>query len=239
MEDVEALGIKLAVVLHAEEEGAGAFEFGVVEGALRTFEVDDDFFLDPGGEIARDLRFSAAYQEMFDALGEARAGGGVGLVVVKAFERGLAAEEAGLGEGEEAPEVEETVFDGRAGEDEAVGGAEGASGGRGGAGGVLDVLAFVEDDGVPALGREGVGVEAELSVVGDQEVSAQGGERGAGGARGGFGVRGLRFGGDEGRSERGGGEARGEAGGLELPVDHDGFGADDEDAEGFRGGGAR
>ena len=82
---------------------------------MRTFEVDDDFFLDPGGEITGDLGFSAAYQEMFDALGEARAGGGVGLVVVKAFERGLAAEEAGLGEGEEAPEIEETVFDGRAG----------------------------------------------------------------------------------------------------------------------------
>lgn len=74
---------------------------------------------------------------MFDALGEAGAGGGVELVVIEAFERGLAAEEAGLGEGEEAPEIEEAVFDGSAGEDEAVGGAEGAGGGRGGAGGFL------------------------------------------------------------------------------------------------------
>lgn len=145
---------------------------------------------------------------MFDALGEAGAGGGVELVVIEAFERGLAAEEAGLGEGEEAPEIEEAVFDGSAGEDEAVGGAEGAGGGRGGAGGVFDVLAFVEDDGVPSLGREGVGVEAELSVVGDQEVSAQGGELGVGGGSGGFGVWGLGFGGEEGRGEGGGGEAR-------------------------------
>lgn len=60
LEDVEALGIELAVVLHTEQEGAGAFEFGVVEGALRTFEVDDDFFLDASGKITGDLGFSAA-----------------------------------------------------------------------------------------------------------------------------------------------------------------------------------
>jgi hypothetical protein len=63
---------------------------------------------------------------MFDALGEAGAGGGVGLVVVEALEGSLAAEKAGLREGEEAPEVEEAIFDGRAGEDEAVGRARAA-----------------------------------------------------------------------------------------------------------------
>ena len=52
---------------------------------------------------------------MFDALGEAGAGGRVEFVVVEAFERALAAEEAGLREGEEAPEIEEAVFDGRTG----------------------------------------------------------------------------------------------------------------------------
>ena len=55
LEDVEALGIEIAVVVHAEEEGAGAFEFGVVEGALGAFEFDDDFFLDAGREVAGDL----------------------------------------------------------------------------------------------------------------------------------------------------------------------------------------
>ena len=60
LEDVEALGIELAVVLHSEEEGAGAFEFGVVEGALGAFEFDDDFFLDAGREVAGDLGLGAA-----------------------------------------------------------------------------------------------------------------------------------------------------------------------------------
>jgi hypothetical protein len=167
LEDVEALGVEIAGAFHAEEEGAGAFELGVVEGALGAFEFDDEFFLNARGEVAGDLGFGAAEEEVFHALGEARAGGGVGLVVVEAFEGGLAAEEAGLGEGEEAPEIEEAVFDGGAGEDEAVRGAEGAGGGGGGAGGVFDVLAFVEDDGVPGFGGEGFGVEAELGVVGD------------------------------------------------------------------------
>ena len=53
---------------------------------------------------------------------EAGEGLRVGFVELAA-EAGLVAEEAGLGEGEEAPEVGEAVFDGRAGEDEAVFGA--------------------------------------------------------------------------------------------------------------------
>ena len=73
---------------------------------------------------------------MTDAAVKAREGLGVGLVVLAA-EGGLRAEEAGLREGEEAPEIGEAILDRRAGEDEAVGGAEGASGGRGGAGLVL------------------------------------------------------------------------------------------------------
>jgi hypothetical protein len=57
--------------------------------------------------------------------------------------------------------------------------------------GVLDVLGFVEDDGVPPLGAERLGGGAELGVVDDDEV-----RRGRDGAAG---------------AERGGDERGGEA----------------------------
>jgi hypothetical protein len=60
LEDVETLGIEIAVVFYAEKKDAGAFEFGVVEGALGAFEFDDDFFLDAGREVAGDLGLGAA-----------------------------------------------------------------------------------------------------------------------------------------------------------------------------------
>jgi hypothetical protein len=174
LKDVEALGVEIAVIFYAEEQGARAFEFGVVKSALGAGEVDFEVLLDARGEVAGDLIFCAAEEEVFDALGEAGAGGRVGLVVVEPAEGGLAAEEAGLGEGEEAPEIEEAILHGRAGEDEAVRGAEGAGSLGGGASGVFDVLAFVEDDCVPRLGGEGFGVEAELGVVEDEELRADG-----------------------------------------------------------------
>ena len=167
------MGVELAVVFYAKEEGAGALEFGVVKSALGAGEVDFEVLLDARGEVAGDLIFCAAEEEVFDALGEAGAGGRVGLVVVQPAEGGLAAEEAGLREGEETPKIEEAVFERRAGEDEAVGGAESAGGLGGGAGGVFYILGFVEDDGVPALGGEGFGVEAELGIVEDQELRAK------------------------------------------------------------------
>ncbi len=110
---------------------------------------------------------------MGDAAAETGEGGGIGLGVL-AFEGGLGAEEAGLGEGEEAPEIGEAVLDGRAGEDEAVARGEGAGDDGALARGVFDELTFVEHDGVPSDGLEPLGVKAELGVLRDEdELSAE------------------------------------------------------------------
>ena len=62
---------------------------------------------------------------MTDAAVKAREGIGVGLVVLAA-EGGLRAQEAGLREGEEAPEIGEAILYRRAGEDETMPAQEGA-----------------------------------------------------------------------------------------------------------------
>ena len=119
---MEADGVERLGRLDSEEVGAGAFELGVVEAALFAFEFDDDFVLGARGEVGRGLGFGAAEEEVADAAVEAGERCRVGFVILTA-EGGLVAEEAGLGEGEEAPEVGEAVFDGRAGQDNPVFGA--------------------------------------------------------------------------------------------------------------------
>ncbi len=57
---------------------------------------------------------------MADARGEAGVGGGGFLaVIIKTLEGILATEQPRLGEGEQAPKIEQPVFDGRAGEHDA------------------------------------------------------------------------------------------------------------------------
>ncbi len=229
LENIEALGVELAGAFNTEEKRAGAFEFGVVEAALIALEFDDEFFLDPWGEILGDLRLGPSEEKMFYTVGEALVGAsGVLFIIVEAFEGSLAAEEAGLGEGEEAPEIEEAIFDGSAGEDEALACTEGAGRLGGGTRGVFDVLAFVENYGVPGFAGEGLGVQPQLGIVGDEKMGFECGEWGGGRLGGGWAGGEV---GDEVGGEASGGEGGGEAGGLELPVDDDGLGADDEGAE--------
>jgi len=222
-EDVEAHGVEGAGGFDTEELGAGALEFGVVKGALFAVEIDEDDVFGARRELGGDLCLRAAQHEVADAAAEAGGGGGI-LDGILAAEAGLAAEETGLGEGEEAPEIEQAVLDGRAGEGDAVERGNRAGDGSGLARGVLDELGFVEDYGVPTVAVEPLGVEAELGVVDDEDRGAVGG---AGHTRG------------EGnqRRERLGGELRGEALGLGEPAVHDALGADDESAERFRGAG--
>ncbi len=59
-EDVEADGVEGAGGLDAEELGAGALQFGVVEFALGGFEFDDEVVFGAGGEIGGGLGFGAA-----------------------------------------------------------------------------------------------------------------------------------------------------------------------------------
>ena len=173
-EHVETHRVERALGLDSQKLGAGAFEFGVVKGALSAFELDDDLVLGAWGQIGRGLGLGAAEEKMPHAAMEAGESGGIGLVVLAA-ETGLVAEQAWLGEGEEAPEIGEAVFDRCAGKHETVTGAQRSRGDRDLASGVFDELALVEDDGIPLLGAELRGVEAELGVVGDENARAGGG----------------------------------------------------------------
>jgi len=78
-EDVEADGDEVAVVGDAEELGARALEFGVVELALFAFEFDDEVVFRARREIGRGLGLGAAEEEVADAAVEAGERGGVGL----------------------------------------------------------------------------------------------------------------------------------------------------------------
>ena len=111
-----------------------------------------------------------------DPAAETGSGGRI-LGGVLAAETSLGAEEAGLREGEETPEIKEAVFDGRTGQGDAVGGGDGARDGGGLAGRVFDELSLVENDSIPVVAVKPRGVKAELSVVDDEQGPAV---RGAG-----------------------------------------------------------
>jgi len=220
LEDVETLGVEFAGAMHAEENLAGAFELGVVEDALRSFEFAHDFFFDTGRQIAGDLGFRAAQQEVAHAGSETGARAfWIGAVVVEALEVALAAEQPGHREGEKTPKVEQPVFYGRAGEHEAVRGAKSAGGVGGGAAGIFNVLTFVENHDIPVTGGQSIRVETELGVVGDHEMCARTGSG-----------RVKRAQAERDRMQRGR-----ETGGFERPVCRHGFRANDERAKRFRG----
>ena len=130
---------------------------------------------------------------------------------------GAVAEDAGHGKAEDAPEIEQAILDGRAGEGEAVIGLQRAGGLGGLRVGVLDVLRLVEDRGLPGDLRDGRRKRAELRVVDDDDVGLlpRGRQRGGGfpgpAADAQAGIKALRLG---------------------DPVVGDGLGADDEAGQG-------
>ena len=77
-------------------------------------------------------------------------------------EGGAAAEQAGIEEIEEAPEIAGTVFDWRAGQSDAHGGLQGLHRLRGAAAAVFDGLRFIENDHAPGVREPGVGPLQEL-----------------------------------------------------------------------------
>ena len=81
------------------------------------------------------------------------------------------AENAGHGELEDGPEVEQAVLDRRSGESESTGCRKGAGGAGILRGRVFDVLRLVEDDCTPPDGAEFFLLGSELGVVDDEEVS--------------------------------------------------------------------
>ena len=110
--------------LERQEQLLGAFEFGAVEGLLLPFDFAEEIFLDAVGEVFGDLAFGAAEEEGADPGRESPAGEGVVFGIVEFGELGAVSEQAGHGEVHEAPQVQETVFDGGAGQHEAIARAE-------------------------------------------------------------------------------------------------------------------
>ena len=79
-------------------------------------------------------------------------------------------QEAWHGEGEETPQIEDSIFDRRTGNDDTVFGLEGACGFCRLRLRVLNVLPFVESGDGPFLFEEEGAVYAQLRVVGDEDV---------------------------------------------------------------------
>ena len=84
------------------------------------------------------------------------------------------AEEVGVEEVEDGPEVVEAVLDGGAGEGEAVRGGERAGGLGLAGGGVLDELGFIENEGLPLDAAEAGVVAPEITIGGEDDVDLTG-----------------------------------------------------------------
>ena len=154
----------------AQEELLGALEFGAVEGLLFAFDFAEEVFFDAVGQIPGDLTLGAAQEEGPDARGQAAAGKGIAFGVVEFGKLGAAAEDAGHGKGHEAPEVAEAILDGGAAQDQAMVGVQSAGDLRGLGAGIFDVLAFVENEGLPLDRDKGFAKQPELIVVDDVDV---------------------------------------------------------------------
>ena len=219
-ENVESLVVELLVRFEAKDELAGALEFGAIERALLTFHYAQQVLLDAVGQVLRDLHFCAPQQEWSHARGQSAAGERVILRVEAAEKMRPVAQRAGHGEGENAPEIQQTVFNGRAGEREAMLGLQRAGRLRGLRVGIFDVLSFVKNRRKPPHLPDGGPEEAQLRVIDDDEVGAF--------------ARGTEF---FGRFALPDADAQAGIKSLRLgaPVVGDGFWADDE--AGKRGGG--
>ena len=79
------------------------------------------------------------------ARGKASAGEGIILLVILAQEGGSISQDSRHGKREDAPEIQQAVFNGCAGKREAMAGLQGAGGLRGLGVGILDVLRFIQD----------------------------------------------------------------------------------------------
>ena len=170
LEDDEAVLAEAFVVLDPEKDLLDALEFGAVELLLGVLHFAEDVLLDLGWQVEGDFALGAAQEEGTEAGGEARLGMAVLPLVEIVAEVFPVAEDAGHREAHEAPDVEETVFDRRPGEDEAVAAGKGPRRlGRLGVG-ILDLLAFVEDHAEPVDPLQLVRAGAELAVVQHEEV---------------------------------------------------------------------
>lgn len=178
---VEAVPGAVADEFEASEEGedgamaivggAGVLGQGeVVGGGLGIGEGGVVLLGDAGRQVGENggIGLETTEEEVRDGAAEAV---GVGIAL---GEVATGAEEVGVEEVEDGPEVVEAVFDGRAGEGEAVRGGERAGGLRLAGGGVLDELGFVEDEGLPLDAAEAGIIAPEVAIGGEDDVDLTG-----------------------------------------------------------------
>ena len=149
---------------------AAALQFREVELALALGELAIDALLDAVGQILRDLLFQAAQHDRPHAAGEQRARGLRGAAIVLLEEFAAVGQVAGMDEFHDAPEIEQAVFQRRAGERELVLGLQRLGRARDHRLGVLDVLRLVENDGAEGEFLQRGEVAAQQRVVGDDEI---------------------------------------------------------------------
>lgn len=226
---VEAVPGAVADEFEASEEGedgavtvvGGACVLGegeVVGGGLGIGEGGVVLLGDAGGQVGKNggVGLEATEEEVGDGAAETL---GVGIALSEVAAR---AEEVGVEEVEDGPEVVEAVFDGGAGEGETVRGREGA-GGLGLTGGrVLDELGFVEDQRLPLDATEAGVVAPKVAIGGEDDIDLTGATH-KGVAEGTFGA-----------AVAVDAKAGGPVGELAFPHGQDGEGGHDEGGRGAR-----
>ena len=164
----QALFVHVGQHLGAQLAGQGGVELGL---GLFQRAAGDAFHL--GRQVLGHFGLGTAQNEGPHA--GAQVVQGLGVAVLDglddaALEGMLRTEEAGHQELEQAPELKEVVLDGRTGQAQAHAGMDAAHGaGRDGVG-VLDVLGFVQDDGVELVFLHLLQVTPQQGVGGDDEV---------------------------------------------------------------------
>jgi len=128
-----------------------------------------------GGRSRATLGLHPAQHERPDPLAEARRRRPIALrdrLAPALLKVGAAAEQAGVGEVELAPQLVEPVLDRRARQRQLPPGLEPVRGARDLAVGVLDRLRFVEDHGVPCDPGQDICIVAEQRIAGQHDVGA-------------------------------------------------------------------
>jgi hypothetical protein len=204
-----------------------AAQFREVKFSLRVAQFAVAPFLDAFGEIFGDLSFEAAEHEGAQFGGEPAAGNFLGpsVVIPAGFvilaEVVLFAEIGRLDEINDAPEVEESVFERSASESETLSGAKLFDGEGDLGAGIFNELGFVQNNGLEGEFLQGGEVAAEQGVIGDDDIVL--GNLFAEVMPGGAAFEHENF------------EMRGEAIGFAPPIVKDGSGADHEDRLGMAG----
>ena len=140
---MKALFVRVACLgFHAEQDLLSAFELGAVKRLLFAFHFAEQILLDAIGQILGDLAFGATQQEGTHSRGQRRPGERIIFGIEATCELRAVAEHARHGKGDNAPEIEQPILDGRAGERQAMVGLQRARGLRGLRIGILDVLAL-------------------------------------------------------------------------------------------------